>query len=404
MRPFQYDESSCQGVALPLNGCFEMKWLLHSPMSGPSERLDQIQNLVGQQKFQEPRVAKVHRVEVLFAIFFEILLENRLEAGKFVVGKDVLMEQRVAVAVVLLDLGGRQAPQSGGHDDINLDARGRERKGVKLPEFSFAAKMIHHLRFLDVVTGRPFHARRVSELEKTSPHNHDFWEAFWVESGSARHVLNGRAHEVGRGDACLLRPSDAHFFEADAPFRLINVAWPVADWERWLELAGLGAGEATPAIHCPELGAAFGRMNAAFAVQGAREALHLARFWGELAPQFWPASGEGDAHPPWMMRALDRFEREDGVRGGYEWLLQIAPVSPRGLHRAWTTAFGQTPSAWVGHKRLERAALLLLETSLPIRDIAARCGFENAAYFHRVWKQKHAQSPQTFRARFRTGD
>ncbi len=264
--------------------------------------------------------------------------------------------------------------------------------------------MINHIRFFDVAGVRAFHARRVVGAEKISAHDHDFWEAFWVESGSARHVVNGRGHALGRGDACLIRPSDVHCLEGDAPCRIVNVAWPADGWERWLDLAALRAEEAAPFTHGPELGAAFARMNAAYAVEGTREALELARFWGELAPHFWPTSDPNDARPPWVLRVLDRFEREDGVRGGYEFLLRIAPVSPRGLHRAWTAAFNQTPSAWVGEKRLARAALLLLETALPVQEVALRCGFDNAPYFHRVWKQKHAVSPQTFRDRLRTGD
>ena len=35
-RPFQYAESSCQGVALPVKGGLQMKWLDHRPMSGPT--------------------------------------------------------------------------------------------------------------------------------------------------------------------------------------------------------------------------------------------------------------------------------------------------------------------------------------------------------------------------------
>jgi AraC-like DNA-binding protein len=255
---------------------------------------------------------------------------------------------------------------------------------------------MRHLLFSMIAPHRAFHARRVPGGEATTAHDHDFWEAFLVLGGTGRHVCNGCSHALARGDCWLVRPADVHSLDGET-LSILNVAWPTEGWNAWLAIAGLSAEDGATQREAPELETAFARMSEVFAVGSAREELHRARFWGELAAHFWPSSEDAGVYPPWMRRALERFEREEGVRGGYEFLLRSAPVSPRQLHREWARVLGQTPSAWVMQKRLERASLLLLQTALPVQEIAARCGFENVPYFFRVWKVRFDRSPRAYR-------
>ena len=73
---------------------------------GAGQRLDEIQNFIGKQKFKQPRIPKVHGVEILLAIFFEIFFKNGLKARELVGCKNRLVEERVAVSLVLGDLVG----------------------------------------------------------------------------------------------------------------------------------------------------------------------------------------------------------------------------------------------------------------------------------------------------------
>jgi AraC-like DNA-binding protein len=47
--------------------------------------------------------------------------------------------------------------------------------------------------------------------------------------------------------------------------------------------------------------------------------------------------------------------------------------------------------------RLERGRRILLETDLPIPQVASRCGFTYAHYFGRVFRKATGQSPSQFR-------
>lgn len=58
---------------------------------------------------------------------------------------------------------------------------------------------------------------------------------------------------------------------------------------------------------------------------------------------------------------------------------------------------GQSPIDYLIRLRLEHARLLLRTTRLGIAEIAERCGYEDAAYFSRLFKQKHGLSPLQYR-------
>lgn len=57
-----------------------------------------------------------------------------------------------------------------------------------------------------------------------------------------------------------------------------------------------------------------------------------------------------------------------------------------------------TPTSFLIEKRMELAKMLLAETSLPIREIAPRCGCEDPNYFSRLFREKYALSPQQYRS------
>lgn len=44
-------------------------------------------------------------------------------------------------------------------------------------------------------------------------HNHDYYEIAVVFSGSIIHNINGESYVMRRGDCCLIRPEDSHFFQ-----------------------------------------------------------------------------------------------------------------------------------------------------------------------------------------------
>jgi len=60
-----------------------------------------------------------------------------------------------------------------------------------------------------------------------------------------------------------------------------------------------------------------------------------------------------------------------------------------------------TPRGFLRQARLQRAADLLAETELPLKGIAAECGFVDAAHLCKSFKQDRRLTPNRFRAKMR---
>jgi len=67
------------------------------------------------------------------------------------------------------------------------------------------------------------------------------------------------------------------------------------------------------------------------------------------------------------------------------------------LSRTFRAHYGLAPSVFLQSLRLERAMVLLSDSNLPMKDIARRCGFRDAAYFSRVVQKKTGFSPLALR-------
>ena len=78
-----------------------------------------------------------------------------------------------------------------------------------------------------------------------------------------------------------------------------------------------------------------------------------------------------------------------------------AGMSERSFSRHYTEATGLTPTRAVERLRVEAARRLLVEAALPVKRIAARCGFGSEETMRRSFLRLLAVSPQEYRARWR---
>lgn len=98
----------------------------------------------------------------------------------------------------------------------------------------------------------------------------------------------------------------------------------------------------------------------------------------------------------------------DRVRGALDqdWpverLAAEAALSPRGLHRHFRDATGQSPGAWLVAERIVRAQELLEGTAIAIEEVALSCGFGSAATLRHHFRAVLGSSPAAYRARFST--
>lgn len=69
------------------------------------------------------------------------------------------------------------------------------------------------------------------------------------------------------------------------------------------------------------------------------------------------------------------------------------------LINVFRQSYSVTPTKFIIEKRLELAKFLLTETSWKICEISQKCGYEDANYFSRLFREKYTVSPQKYRTR-----
>lgn len=82
-------------------------------------------------------------------------------------------------------------------------------------------------------------------------------------------------------------------------------------------------------------------------------------------------------------------------------LVEIADhvgLSRRQIERLFRHEMGRSPARYYLEIRLDRARHLLVQSSLPVVEIAIACGFVSASHFSKCYRELYAKSPQQERA------
>lgn len=79
-----------------------------------------------------------------------------------------------------------------------------------------------------------------------------------------------------------------------------------------------------------------------------------------------------------------------------------AKMSVRSFTRAFAADFGVTPMAYLEGLRCDRAKTLLLDTDLPMKNVAFRSGFSSDEQMRKVFRRRFSLTPRDYRARFKT--
>ncbi len=78
-------------------------------------------------------------------------------------------------------------------------------------------------------------------------------------------------------------------------------------------------------------------------------------------------------------------------------IARSAAVSESECLRCFRAMLGTTPIQYVKQLRIQKAAELLLSTGRRVADIAAQCGFQDASYFTRTFREHRGCSPAEYR-------
>jgi AraC-like DNA-binding protein len=78
-------------------------------------------------------------------------------------------------------------------------------------------------------------------------------------------------------------------------------------------------------------------------------------------------------------------------------LCVLVNLSEAYFSRVFTRTFGKTPHAFVVWRRVELAAQYMLQTEVPLSDIALRCGFSDQPHLCKHFRQIMGRTPAAWR-------
>jgi len=101
---------------------------------------------------------------------------------------------------------------------------------------------------------------------------------------------------------------------------------------------------------------------------------------------------------PWQVTRVMRFiEANLSEKVGPQDLASLARLSTSHFARAFRTTVGKSPYAYLIHRRIERTKQMMLETDLPLVQIALDCGLADQAHFTRLFTRIVGISPAAWR-------
>jgi transcriptional regulator GlxA family with amidase domain len=120
---------------------------------------------------------------------------------------------------------------------------------------------------------------------------------------------------------------------------------------------------------------------------------------GSAEPQRMSLRERYDVANPTILRALTAMEAAIETPAPRAALAVASGVSVRQLERLFRTYLGRTIGGHYAELRLERARMLLAQTSLSVLEVSLACGFLSAAHFSRVYKARFGLAPLVERKR-----
>ena len=232
----------------------------------------------------------------------------------------------------------------------------------------------------------------------------DAWIIHRTVAGRGRINRGAAGFTAVPGDLLLWPPRTAHDYGADAGGTWTHLWIYVHPRPAWLDRlgwpdAGGGVGRLRPGGHPagPDIAARFDAVLAAYAGPGP-DRLTEAMAWTELLliaiDRVNPLRRTVD---PRIQDALDRIERDPAAPVRVPDLARRAGLSPSRFAHLFRHEVGVPPLAWAEERRTGRARDLLRATALPVAAVARMVGYDDPAYFARVFRRRSGCSPVAFR-------
>jgi AraC family cel operon transcriptional repressor len=258
-----------------------------------------------------------------------------------------------------------------------------------------------------------YEAYNYAYVPEPPPHEQDYLELFWIESGEGCHLYKGEQRPMPTGYLALIRKDDWHGFSAweeGGRMRLINFAFHPSLWEQLRD--NFFPGESCFFDRKPIEEREF--------FLGADDRERFRHLGFDLAAGRWDTTNAaafllgvlcllanrlsgGQAHSPtpeWLTRAVRTIESWPNFVGGVPEFVRLAGRSHEHVCRSCQQYLNTTPRDLINRARLKWASMQLETSDKQIIEIAEECGFENLGYFYKQFRAAHRTTPRQYRIKY----
>ena len=222
------------------------------------------------------------------------------------------------------------------------------------------------------------------------------WVLEQVLEGTGTVEVNGVRHTASAGDVYLLPLGAAHYYYSDPRdpwvkiFMNVRGALPGA----LISTYGLTGRVVFPAGGLEPLFRDFYDL-----VSGEGEALQsgASLLFHKICMALGSGGEAGASEPPEAAAMKAYLDQNVSRLVRVQELAETIYRSPDYAGKLFRRTYGVTPYAYLLQRKLELACRLLQSTALPVQEIAARLGYEDAHYFSGLFRRHTGRTPSDFR-------
>lgn len=261
-------------------------------------------------------------------------------------------------------------------------------------------------------------------------HSHEFIELVFVVEGNAKHVFEGKPYPIKTNDVFIINPGEVHTFEVDPGERLeiINCLFvsnliqdsllkelgvsesmdffyihPFLDKiERFHHFINVGGNYSTRFQSILEgMIDEYNKEKSSFTtlirLQLIELLIILSRIYNDMQCKIGHSYSEKNESQILVQRISGYLTRNYSEKISIPGLCKLFSVSPRHLSRLFKKETEQTVIEMLHEIRIEKAKTLFLETNYKVIEVALTVGYDDPAYFSRLFQRSTGCSPGKYK-------
>lgn len=240
---------------------------------------------------------------------------------------------------------------------------------------------------------------------------------YFIQSGPARLCFSERSLCLQAGDCCLLQPGAAHDLSAYVPGQVLLLTFPREVFQyTFLPFLtdspllcrffsdSFRCGQSVPYLHFEkrqeDITPYFLRLEQEYRQQApCYESVLICGLMGtiiQLTRTYWTHTTVLNASSNDLFNRVITYLLKNYPTATLDSTARHFNYHPNTISALIRRETGHTFSNLLRDIRLKQAAFYLSQTSLPVEEIALRCGYEHLGHFYRIFKDMYGMTPKIY--------